>query len=69
MFTDAILELLEIKEEEKVDFGQFLLCLMTYALFETVCDFCSHPWLCTASITEAGGAVAGRDIEILLLHV
>jgi len=42
MFTDALLEILEIKEEEKVDFGQFLLMMMTYALFETmeILKFC-----------------------------
>lgn len=36
MFTDSILELLVIKEEEKIDFGQFVLIIMTFALFETV---------------------------------
>ena len=35
-FSDAVLDLLEIKEEEQIDFGQFVLSMITYALFETV---------------------------------
>mmetsp|Transcript_14254 Transcript_14254/g.16971 ORF Transcript_14254/g.16971 Transcript_14254/m.16971 type:complete len:373 (-) Transcript_14254:102-1220(-) len=36
MFADSLMELLVIKEEDSIDFGQFVLSMMTYALFETV---------------------------------
>jgi len=35
LLADAMFELLEIKNMEHVDFGEFVLSMMTYALFET----------------------------------
>ena len=42
MFSDAILEIIMIKEEEHLSFGQFTLTIITYCLFETleILKFC-----------------------------
>ncbi len=42
MFSDAILEILVIKEEERLNFGEFCLTIITYCLFATqeILKFC-----------------------------
>ena len=36
MFSDSILDLLDIEEDDKLDFGQFVLLVVTFCLFESV---------------------------------